>query len=113
MDLVRRVTTQRLKKRDFPQFKAGDELKVSVRVSEANKTRIQIFKGRCLKVQNGGRQFTVRKISGGVGVERTFAWHSPVVEKIEVEKRARVRRARLFYLRALKGRAARLSSINN
>ena len=111
-DLVRRVTFGKADIKKFPDFKSGDTIHVSVKVKEGNKERIQLFKGLCLKVQNSGmgKSFTVRKMSSGIGVERTFPFASPAIEKIEVISRGKVRRSRLFYLRALRGRAARLES---
>jgi large subunit ribosomal protein L19 len=111
-DLVRKVTTDRHTTRQFPQFSSGDLVAVSVKIKEGEKERVQIFQGVIIKVQGSGisRSFTVRKVSGGVGVERTFPIFSPAVEKIEVLSRGKVRRGRLFYLRGLKGRAARLDS---
>lgn len=95
---------------DLPAFRAGDTLKVHVRVVEGNRSRIQVFQGVCIKVQGSGvgRTFTVRKVSFGVGVERTFPLHTPIVEKIEVATRGDVRRAKLYYLRNLRGKAARI-----
>ena len=88
----------------------GDTLKVHVRVKEGNRSRIQVFQGVVLRRQGGGARetFTVRKISYGVGVERTFPVHSPSIDKIEVVTRGRVRRAKLYYLRSLRGKAARI-----
>lgn len=93
-------------------FRSGDTVKVSVRIKEGEKERVQVFRGVVIKVQGSGisRAFTVRKISSGVGVERTFPLASPAVEKIEVVNRGKVRRSRLFFLRELSGRAARLNS---
>lgn len=98
------------KRADIPEFRAGDTLKVHVRVVEGNRSRIQVFQGVCIKVQGSGigRTFTVRKVSFGVGVERTFPLHTPIVEKIEVATRGDVRRAKLYYLRNLRGKAARI-----
>ena len=95
---------------DIPTFRAGDELKVHVRVIEGNKSRIQVFQGIVIRRQgNGAREsFTIRKISYGVGVERTFPVHTPVIEKIEVARRGDVRRAKLYYLRDLRGKAAKI-----
>ncbi|MEO6604045.1 MAG: 50S ribosomal protein L19 [Aeromicrobium sp.] len=95
---------------DLPNFRAGDTLEVHVRVIEGSRSRIQVFKGVCLKVQGSGigRTFTVRKISFGVGVERTFPLHTPVIEKIEIATRGDVRRAKLYYLRNLRGKAAKI-----
>lgn len=98
------------KRDDLPEFRAGDTVKVHVRVVEGNRSRIQVFQGVCIKLQGSGigRTFTVRKVSFGVGVERTFPLHTPVVEKIEVATRGDVRRAKLYYLRNLRGKAARI-----
>lgn len=95
---------------DIPTFRAGDELKVHVRVIEGNKSRIQVFQGIVIRRQgNGAREtFTIRKVSYGVGVERTFPVHTPVIEKIEVVRRGDVRRAKLYYLRDLRGKAAKI-----
>jgi large subunit ribosomal protein L19 len=95
---------------DVPEFRAGDTLKVHVRVIEGNRSRIQVFQGVVIRRQGGGirETFTVRKVSFGVGVERVFLQHSPRIDKIEVVSRGIVRRARLFYLRELSGKAARL-----
>ncbi len=95
---------------DIPEFKAGDTIKVYLRVREGDKERIQVFQGVVIKKRNNGLSstFTVRKISFGIGVERIFPIHSPFIEKIEVIRRGRVRRAKLYYLRALKGKAARI-----
>jgi large subunit ribosomal protein L19 len=95
---------------DIPEFRAGDTLKVHVRVVEGNRSRVQVFQGVCLRLQGSGvgRTFTVRKVSFGVGVERTFPLHTPVIEKIEVVTRGDVRRAKLYYLRNLRGKAAKI-----
>ena len=98
------------KRDDLPAFRAGDSLKVHVRVVEGNRSRIQVFQGVCIRVQGSGvgRTFTVRKVSFGVGVERTFPLNSPIFEKIEVVTRGDVRRAKLYYLRNLRGKAAKI-----
>ena len=95
---------------DIPEFRPGDTLKVHVRVVEGSRTRIQVFQGVVIRRQGGGARetFTVRKISYGVGVERTFPVHSPSIDKIEPVSRGRVRRAKLYYLRELRGKAARI-----
>ncbi|AXT86851.1 50S ribosomal protein L19 [Aeromicrobium sp. A1-2] len=95
---------------DLPDFRAGDTLDVHVKVIEGTRSRVQVFKGVCIKVQGSGvgRTFTVRKVSFGVGVERTFPLHTPVIEKIEVAIRGDVRRAKLYYLRSLRGKAAKI-----
>ena len=95
---------------DIPEFRPGDTVKVHVRVIEGNRSRIQVFQGVVIRRQGGGirETFTVRKVSFGVGVERTFPVHTPVVEKIEVLTRGDVRRAKLYYLRELRGKAAKI-----
>src|SRR5213593_1989212 len=95
---------------DIPDFRPGDTLKVHVRVVEGNRSRIQVFQGAVIRRQGGGvrETFTVRKISFGVGVERTFPVHTPIIDKIEVVTRGDVRRAKLYYLRALRGKAAKI-----
>ncbi|ACY98957.1 MULTISPECIES: 50S ribosomal protein L19 [Thermomonospora] len=95
---------------DIPDFRPGDTLKVHVRVTEGNRSRIQVFQGVVIRRQGGGARetFTVRKVSYGVGVERTFPLNSPSIEKIEVVTRGDVRRAKLYYLRNLRGKAARI-----
>ena len=95
---------------DIPEFRPGDTVKVHVRVVEAGRERIQVFQGVVIRRQGGGLQetFTVRKISFGVGVERTFPVHSPIVDHIELVTRGDVRRAKLYYLRDLRGKAAKI-----
>jgi large subunit ribosomal protein L19 len=95
---------------DVPDFRPGDTLKVHVKVTEGNRSRIQVFQGVVIRRQGGGLRetFTARKVSYGVGVERTFPVHSPSIDKIEVITRGRVRRAKLYYLRDLRGKAARI-----
>jgi len=98
---------------DIPSFKAGDTVKVHVKIREGEKERIQIFQGFVLRRQGESNRetFTVRKVSGGIGVERTFPVHTPLVDKIEVVARGRVRRAKLYYMRSLRGKAARIKTI--
>ena len=98
------------KRDDVPDFRAGDTIKVHVKVVEGNRSRIQLFQGVCIRIQGSGigRTFTVRKVSFGVGVERTFPLHTPVIEKIEVATRGDVRRAKLYYLRNLRGKKAKI-----
>ncbi len=98
------------KRDDVPDFRAGDNIKVHVKVVEGNRSRIQIFQGVVIRVQGSGigRTFTVRKVSFGVGVERTFPLNSPIFETIEVVTRGDVRRAKLYYLRNLRGKAAKI-----
>ncbi|NEE03657.1 50S ribosomal protein L19 [Phytoactinopolyspora halotolerans] len=95
---------------DVPDFRAGDTLKVHVRVVEGNRSRVQVFQGVVIRRQGDGirETFTVRKVSFGVGVERTFPVHTPIIEKIEVATRGDVRRAKLYYLRHRRGKAARI-----
>jgi large subunit ribosomal protein L19 len=96
---------------DVPDFRPGDTLKVHVRVTEGNRSRIQVFQGVVIRRQGGGARetFTVRKVSYSVGVERTFPLNSPSIDKIEVVTRGDVRRAKLYYLRNLRGKAARIN----
>lgn len=95
---------------DIPEFRPGDTVKVHVRVLEGDKERIQVFQGVVIGRRGGGTRetFTVRKISGGIGVERIFPLNSPIIDKIEVMRRGKVRRAKLYYLRGLRGKAARI-----
>jgi len=95
---------------DIPEFRPGDTLKVHVRVIEGNRSRTQVFHGDVIRRSGGGvrETFTVRKVSYGVGVERTFPVHSPVIDRIEVVKRGAVRRAKLYYLRTRRGKAAKI-----
>ncbi|MCQ2563731.1 MAG: 50S ribosomal protein L19 [Mogibacterium sp.] len=97
---------------DIPEFKVGDTLRVHVKIIEGQRERIQVFEGYVLKRQHGGvnETFTVRKLSNGIGVEKTFPLHSPKIEKIEVVRRGRVRRAKLNYMRQRTGKAARIRS---
>ena len=98
---------------DIPGFKPGDTVKVHVKIVEGQKERIQIFQGSVIRKRAGQNRatFTVRKISSGVGVERTFPIHSPIIDKIEVVMKGRVRRSRLYYLRDLKGKKARIKEL--
>ena len=97
-------------RQDVPDLRSGDTVKVHVRVVEGNRSRIQVFQGVVIRRQGGGvrETFTVRKVSFGVGVERTFPLHTPVIEKIELLSRGEVRRAKLYYLRNLRGKAAKI-----
>jgi large subunit ribosomal protein L19 len=110
MNIIDRLEMEQQKK-DIPVFKAGDTLKVHVKITEGDKQRIQIFQGVCIKRLNRGigSSYTVRKMSGGIGVERIFPLHSPNIDKIEVVRVGKVRRAKLYYLRNLRGKAARIS----
>lgn len=109
MEKIREIEKKQLKT-DLPAFGAGDTVKVHIRVKEGKRERIQIFEGVVIKRQNGGirETFTVRKISFGVGVEKIFPVHSPSVEKIEVTRKGKVRRAKINYLRKLSGKAAKI-----
>ncbi|QST01565.1 50S ribosomal protein L19 [Pontibacillus sp. ALD_SL1] len=111
-NLIQEITKEQLRE-DLPRFKAGDTVKVHVKVVEGSRERIQVFEGVVIKRRGGGisETFTVRKISSGVGVERTFPVHSPRVDKLEVVRRGKVRRAKLYYLRNLRGKAARIKEI--
>lgn len=110
--LIQELTREQLRT-DLPKFRPGDTLKVHVKVKEGSRERIQVFEGVVIKRRGGGisESYTVRKISYGVGVERTFPFHSPRVDKIEVLRRGKVRRAKLYYLRNLRGKAARIKEI--
>lgn len=107
--LVAEIAAQSLRT-DIPDFRPGDAVKVHVRVIEGNRSRIQVFAGAVIARDGAGiaEAFTVRKVSFGTGVERTFPLHSPIIEKIEVERRGDVRRAKLYYLRGLRGKAAKI-----
>ncbi|MDN5332709.1 MAG: large subunit ribosomal protein [Tepidanaerobacteraceae bacterium] len=108
-DLLRAVEEEQMRK-DIPEFRPGDTVKVYTKVVEGNRERIQVFEGVVIARKGGGLRetFTVRKVSYGVGVERIFPLHSPRIEKIEVVQRGKVRRAKLYYLRNLRGKAARI-----
>lgn len=112
MSIIQEITKEQLRS-DHPSFRPGDTLKVHVKVIEGTRERIQIFEGVVIKKRGGGisETFTVRKISYGVGVERTFPLHTPKIDKIEVARRGKVRRAKLYYLRNLRGKAARIKEI--
>ena len=111
MDVLSSVVQDYLKT-DIPAFNVGDTVKVHVKIKEGNRERIQIFEGFVLKRQNGGisETFTVRKLSSGIGVEKTFPLHSPKIEKIEVVRRGAVRRAKLNYMRERTGKAAKIKT---
>ena len=112
MQLIDQITKKQLRN-DIPDFKPGDTLKVYVQIKEGDKTRVQLFEGVCIARKGKGisESFTVRKISYQVGVERTFPIHSPIIDRIEVAKIGKVRRAKLQYLRGLSGKAARIKEI--
>lgn len=108
MSILKKIEDEQARR--HPKFRPGDTLKVHVKIREGDKERIQIFEGVCIAQRHGGSResFTVRKISYGVGVERVFPLHSPSVEKLEIVSSGKVRRAKLYYLRGLQGKAARL-----
>jgi large subunit ribosomal protein L19 len=112
MNLLQQISRENLRT-DLPNFRPGDTLKVHVKVIEGSRERVQIFEGVVIKRKGGGisETFTVRKISYGVGVERTFPFHTPKIERIEVARRGKVRRAKLYYLRELRGKKARIKEI--
>ncbi len=112
LGLVREVTKNQLKK-DIPDFRSGSTVRVHVKIKEGEKTRIQVFEGVVTEKKGGGinESFTVRKISNGVGVERTFPIHSPIIDKIEVVRHGKVRRNKLTYLRNRSGKSARIKEI--
>ncbi|HEB50287.1 MAG TPA: 50S ribosomal protein L19 [Desulfobulbus sp.] len=109
MNIIDKIDQEQMRF-DHPEFRPGDTVKVHIRIIEGNKERVQVFQGVVLKRKRGkmNASFTVRKISHGVGVEKTFALHSPRIEKIEVVSLGRVRRSRLYYLRERRGKAARI-----
>ena len=111
MNILDQVTMD-YKKENIPSFNVGDTLKVYVKIIEGSRERIQVFEGYVLKKQHGGinETFTVRKLSNGIGVEKTFPLHSPKIEKIEVVKQGKVRRAKLNYMRERTGKAAKIKS---
>ncbi|WP_209122407.1 50S ribosomal protein L19 [Alkalihalobacillus sp. BA299] len=111
-NIIREIAKEQLRT-DIPAFRPGDTLRVHVKVVEGNRERIQVFEGVVIKRRGTSvsETFTVRKISYGVGVERTFPLHSPKIDKIEVKRRGKVRRAKLYYLRNLRGKAARIKEI--
>lgn len=111
-EIIKSIEAEQLKA-EVPQFNVGDTVKVYGKIKEGNRERIQVFEGTVIKRQNGGAKetFTVRKNSNGIGVEKTWPVHSPFVEKIEVVRRGKVRRAKLFYLRDRVGKAAKVKEI--
>ncbi|WP_123054070.1 50S ribosomal protein L19 [Clostridium sp. JN-1] len=112
LEVIKQIEAEQIRN-DLPQFNVGDTVKVHVRIKEGNRERIQVFEGIVLKRQNGGLRetFTVRRVAYGVGVERTFPVNAPIIEKLEVVRRGKVRRARLFYLRNRVGKAAKVKEI--
>ena len=111
MNIIQAIE-QDYKRNDLPEFGVGDTLKVYIKIKEGNRERVQLFEGFVLKMQNGGlsQTFTVRRIASGVGVEKTFPMHSPMIEKIEVVRKGIVRRAKLNYMRERTCKAARIKS---
>ena len=111
-DIIKNIEAAQLKA-EVPEFLVGDTVRVSAKVKEGNRERIQVFEGTVIKRQNGSTRetFTVRKNSNGVGVEKTWPLHSPIVEKIEVIRRGKVRRAKLFYLRDRVGKKAKVKEL--
>ncbi|MEW9501326.1 50S ribosomal protein L19 [Jeotgalibacillus marinus] len=111
-NLIQEITQEQLRS-ELPSFKPGDTVKVHVKVVEGTRERIQVYEGVVIKRRGGGvsETFTVRKISYGVGVERTFPVHTPKIAKLDVVRRGKVRRAKLYYLRNLRGKAARIKEI--
>ncbi len=111
-DIIKEIEAElSQKKADFPAFKSGDTVNVHVRISEGNKERVQQFQGTVIQRKNAnsaGETFTVRKVSGGIGIERIFPLNSPFIEKIEILRKGKVRRARLYYMRGKQGKAARI-----
>jgi large subunit ribosomal protein L19 len=109
MNMLERIESESIRY-DHPDFRPGDTVDVHIRIIEGEKERIQVFKGVVIKNKRGGMgaSFTVRKVSNGIGVEKTFAYHSPRLEKIEVVTKGRVKRSRLYYLKDLRGKAARI-----
>lgn len=112
LDIIKAIEAEQIRN-DLPKFNVGDTVKVHIRISEGNKERIQIFEGTVLKRQNGGLRetFTVRRVASGVGVEKTFPVNAPVIEKVEVVRKGKVRRAKLFYLRDRVGKAAKVKEL--
>ena len=112
MNVLEMVEKQQLRT-DLPAFKPGDTVKVHVKIKEGDKERIQVFEGVCIAIKHGGNRttFTVRKISFGHGVERIFPMHSRVIDKVEIVRHGRVRRAKLYYIRELRGKAARIKEV--
>ncbi|PWI58170.1 50S ribosomal protein L19 [Sulfoacidibacillus thermotolerans] len=110
--LIREIASEQLRS-DLPKFRPGDTIRVHVKVREGSRERIQVFEGVVIKRRGTGisETFTVRKISYGVGVERTFPFHTPKIDKLEVVRRGKVRRAKLYYLRNLRGKAARIKEL--
>lgn len=111
-DIIKKLEAEQMKA-EVPQFNTGDTVRVHAKVKEGNRERIQVFEGTVIKKQGGSNRetFTVRKLSNGVGVEKTWPLHSPIVEKVEVVRRGKVRRAKLFYLRGRSGKRAKVKEL--
>lgn len=114
MNIISKINAEQLRM-DIPKFRSGDQVKVHLRIVEGEKERIQVFQGNVISISRGSSNssFTVRKVSDGIGVERVIPMHSPNIEKIEVVTEGKVRRSRLYYLRNLKGKAARIKPKRN
>ncbi|SHN55000.1 50S ribosomal protein L19 [Desulfovibrio litoralis] len=114
MNIIQNIEREQMRM-DIPRFKSGDTVKVHMRIIEGEKERVQVFQGNVIRIHRGttSATFTVRKISDGVGVERIFPLHSPFIEKVEMITEGKVRRARLYFLRNLKGKAARIKPKTN
>jgi len=110
-NIIERIDREQMR-HDMPDFRPGDSVKVHIRIIEGNKERVQVFEGVVIRRRRGnmGATFTVRKISHGVGVEKTFALHSPRLNKVEIVSRGKIRRSKLYYLRGLRGKAARIKA---
>ena len=110
MDLIKAVEQEFATEKELPAFKSGDTISVNYRITEGDKTRIQVFKGDVIRISGEGvnKRFTVRKISNGIGVERIFPMNSPFIDSIQVHRVGHVRRAKLYYLRSRRGRSARI-----
>ncbi|EGT5617515.1 50S ribosomal protein L19 [Clostridium perfringens] len=111
-EIIRAIEKEQIRE-DLTQFNIGDTIKVHVRIKEGNRERIQVFEGTVIKKQNGGLRetFTVRRVAYGVGVERTFPINAPIIDKVDVVRRGKVRRAKLFYLRDRVGKAAKVKEL--
>ncbi|MDP6625995.1 MAG: 50S ribosomal protein L19 [Nitrospinota bacterium] len=114
MNAIEKIESEQLKKKKIPQFKAGDTVRVHLKIKEGEKERIQVFEGVVIAKKHGGvrETFLLRKVSFGVGVERVFPLHSPRIKKIDVIRKGKVRQAKLYYLRKLKGKAARIKEMS-
>ena len=112
-EIIRAIEAEQLRN-DLPNFNVGDTVKVYVRIKEGSRERIQMFEGTVIKKQNGGLRetFTVRRVAYGTGVERTFPMNSPIIDRMEVVRKGKVRRAKLFYLRDRVGKAAKVKELN-